>query len=420
MDVEGSKEGLISFFGQPLQQNGLSPMAISRLINETQLTRIIELGTGFGGLSILLALVGLEFITYDINDIRKNRPLFDALNIDFRKADVFERIDEIKELIQKPGKTLLICDGGNKPKEFKTFAPFLKPDDIIIAHDYRYDPDTWSWSEIDDDVLQGSTDIQKFNMDLMGPAAWLCCKKGNSINIDDSVKIKRPIQVYVSICTIRNPEVTQQASIQGTWFINSDDVKVIVTYEYGDAEISRSRSIVATQFMDKSHGDMLFFIDDDILYDPKDIVRIAKEAKELNAIVCGPYRIKSTQDIRLALHPLESSGEIPVGEEIGRLIEVRYASAGFMCIPRTIIEDVASTLPRVDSARGVDEEGTPKLTFFPMFAPFWPEGQYLSEDYAFAHRARELGYKCYIDSKVVLGHVGKVVFLPGEVRSILS
>lgn len=107
--------------------------------------RIIEIGTCRGGLSIFLKEVApqrFDLITYDINPYNSaygpmpHPELFALYSIDFRLKDCFSATDEIATLIQKPGTTILLCDGGDKIKEFNTFAPYLKPGDIIMVHDY--------------------------------------------------------------------------------------------------------------------------------------------------------------------------------------------------------------------------------------------------------------------------------------------
>ena len=74
-------------------------------------------------------------------------PIFDRLGIDMRIRDLdhdFVR-GEIAREMQRPGLTILLCDGPDKVAEVKTFAPFMKPGDLIMAHDYaprrrQFDP----------------------------------------------------------------------------------------------------------------------------------------------------------------------------------------------------------------------------------------------------------------------------------------
>ncbi len=115
---------------------------------------IIEIGTYNGGLTSWLydnknpkAMV----VSYDIDGTINHT---NRTDIDFRVEDCFEEkaFNDIISYIQRPGKTLVVCDGGDKPKEFNTFSEYLKSGDIIIAHDYsknseywRFVTDYWQW-----------------------------------------------------------------------------------------------------------------------------------------------------------------------------------------------------------------------------------------------------------------------------------
>lgn len=119
----------------------LNPNYISEFDN------IIEIGTYNGGLTSWLydnknpnAMV----VSYDIDGTinQTNRT-----DIDFRIEDCFaeKSFNEITSYIQRPGKTLFVCDGGDKPKEFNVFSEYLKSGDVIIAHDYSKDADYWKF-----------------------------------------------------------------------------------------------------------------------------------------------------------------------------------------------------------------------------------------------------------------------------------
>ena len=100
---------------------------------------IIEIGFNRGALSLWLDRnkdVNTKLVCYDITFQDK---CVDN-GIDFRQGDCFNSdvIEEIKSLINRPGKTLLLCDGGNKEREFEVYSPFLKEGDIIMLHDYAH------------------------------------------------------------------------------------------------------------------------------------------------------------------------------------------------------------------------------------------------------------------------------------------
>jgi cephalosporin hydroxylase len=111
---------------------------------------IIEIGSYNGGLSSYIfdsKPKDCVFVSYDI-DPKINEASLKRDDIDFRIGDCFEekQFNEIIKLIQNPGKTLMICDGGHKTKEFNLFSKYLKNGDVIILHDYKQDD--LSWKEI--------------------------------------------------------------------------------------------------------------------------------------------------------------------------------------------------------------------------------------------------------------------------------
>jgi hypothetical protein len=140
-----------------MSQNIIAAPAWMLAVLQHRPARVIEIGTSNGGLSNLLssctAHYGAEFITMDTRvggDVNEY-PLYG--NSKFYQWDCFEHIDEIKSWIQGDGQTFLLCDGGNKPKEFNAFSEFLKVGDVIGAHDWLdedvedYSPLYWGWLE---------------------------------------------------------------------------------------------------------------------------------------------------------------------------------------------------------------------------------------------------------------------------------
>lgn len=112
---------------------------LSKIIQDFDL--ILEIGTERGTLSYWIQSnkkTNSEFRTYEINPnlilLNEN----DKALINIRHMDCFspECIEEIKTLIQTKGRTLLLCDGGSKNKEFQLYAPYLKSQDVIMLHDY--------------------------------------------------------------------------------------------------------------------------------------------------------------------------------------------------------------------------------------------------------------------------------------------
>jgi len=157
---------------------------------EVKTVRVLEIGTAGGGFTTMLkdCLPKAEIISYDIAE----RPVYEDLRAKGVKViiqDFFSVPDLMKGFIQSKGTTLVLCDGGNKIKEFATLAPFLKSGDIIMAHDYidtdenfrkTYLEKIWNWREIGDEniatacVENGLIPFMKTTFD---PIVWACRKK---------------------------------------------------------------------------------------------------------------------------------------------------------------------------------------------------------------------------------------------------
>lgn len=109
----------------------------STIINDFDL--ILEIGTHRGGFSTWLFLnknKNCKFKTYEIDERVIEIPK--SSEIDIMITDCFsdECKNDIKNLIQTHGKTLLLCDGGHKNEEFIFYSKFFKKNDVIMLHDY--------------------------------------------------------------------------------------------------------------------------------------------------------------------------------------------------------------------------------------------------------------------------------------------
>lgn len=149
--------------GMPMCQNRLAVPTWSYAMEALPPTRVIEIGSYSGALAIALGLhcraIGARMVSYDVNRTSESLdPIAKALGVEFRTASCWDAEAELAALIGEAGTTFVLCDGGNKPRELATFARYLKPGDVIGAHDYdavhEYDPSVpgnlrpWPFSEI--------------------------------------------------------------------------------------------------------------------------------------------------------------------------------------------------------------------------------------------------------------------------------
>lgn len=132
------------FVGQRQQHNYWLYEVLGRVIEKNpQIKSIVEIGTGNGALTLVLGLwacrLNLILLTLDINPSQAEpiSKVLDKLSVKRITLDEFSpvAIDSIRKHIgQEP--CLMICDGGNKPRELNLWASMLPKGSIITGHDW--------------------------------------------------------------------------------------------------------------------------------------------------------------------------------------------------------------------------------------------------------------------------------------------
>jgi len=170
--------------------------------------------------------------------------------------------------------------------------------------------------------------------------------------------------------------------------------------------ISLGRSIMLSQVVqDLKDWTHVMWVDSDIQWQPDDIMKLLAEDKD---IIGGYYPCKT--------FPIQQASAIkPQSDSIetDSLVETTYVATGFMLIKRHVCE-------------AMHEHFMPELKFYyaskthrdrryvDLFAPIIDKDKndlYLTEDYAFCERAKEIGFSCWMSKRVQLGHVmGSWVF----------
>jgi cephalosporin hydroxylase len=197
-------EGHFVYKGLVISQNKNIEPVFTSLINTIKPKRILEIGTFHGGLTLLLrdildqnGLSESSLRTYDIMDIGYlNHHIKSGAKIEKITKSLFNHVydglsepNEAKDYIQMSGPTIVVCDGGSKKNEFKLLAEFLKPGDIIMAHDYARNEEhfnkeilnkVWNWMEIQDSDIKESIDkyaLEPYMNSEFENVAWICVIK---------------------------------------------------------------------------------------------------------------------------------------------------------------------------------------------------------------------------------------------------
>jgi cephalosporin hydroxylase len=172
------------WFGIDYAQNRGTVNAFNEFLTKEEFHTVIELGTGKGGLSIVFALYAVikrgVFYTFDVSSKKLARKVLPRLGANYELLDIFNEEGKIAMLIGRPTKILVLCDDGNKPKEFNTFVKYLKSGDFIMSHDYVPYPESPRECEICNADVEES--MLKYHLEfayesLFNPLRWLCARK---------------------------------------------------------------------------------------------------------------------------------------------------------------------------------------------------------------------------------------------------
>jgi len=154
--------GFYFFHDIPIQHTPAELSFLDMFLTKNKFDTIIEIGTLHGGLTILFGIHALrtnsKVLTLDIREEPKGfyKQMASFLPITFHQKSILEdqTTSSIKQQIATGGRTLIYCDGGYKKIEFNLYAPFLKPGDVIVAHDkvIRFRDNEIFFSDIKDTV----------------------------------------------------------------------------------------------------------------------------------------------------------------------------------------------------------------------------------------------------------------------------
>jgi len=142
------------------------------LADNRDITRIVELGTGHGALTLFfglhMSMRGGKVLSFDIKKIVPPQwyELSEKLNITFEQADVFTSgtVEKVREFI-KDGRALIFCDDGDKKREFPLYARVLKKNDLIMAHDWGpIDLSGMGWGVVGGEIRHEHLDQKTLSM----------------------------------------------------------------------------------------------------------------------------------------------------------------------------------------------------------------------------------------------------------------
>jgi hypothetical protein len=168
-----------------------------------------------------------------------------------------------------------------------------------------------------------------------------------------------------------------------------------------ESNVNRARNSCAAKFLvgDATH---LMFVDADIQFEASSIVKLITAEKDIIGAIY-PQKV---------LPPKMVVNTIPDGKVEGDLMEVGTLGTGFMLIKRTVFEKmIESGVQKYHDDIGLSAEADDNQYDF-FNCTIDSQGRYLTEDWSFCAKWRELGGEIWIDKSIPLAHMGAHKFLP--------
>ena len=135
-----------SIFGVEAWHSPMALWCLENVLDVLRPSRIVELGTGYGGVTAYLGMWasvnGAHVLSIDAADTVPGElaRTLKRLPVCLEHRDIFaaDTVEFLRLMIDDDaaGDILLYCDGGNKARELKTFAPFVRPGSVIGCHDW--------------------------------------------------------------------------------------------------------------------------------------------------------------------------------------------------------------------------------------------------------------------------------------------
>lgn len=220
-------------------------------------------------------------------------------------------------------------------------------------------------------------------------------------------------------------------------------IEVKEYFLFNESLVQRARNYVVDEFL-RSECTHLMFIDSDIGFSAKDVLSllaIQVSDPEKYQIMTGPYPKKTIAWEKVKSAVKNGKGENPselafyAGDyvfnpsknvtsfRIDEPVEVAEGGTGFMLIPRSVLEKYAAAYPELsykpDHVRTENFDGSREITAFFDCAIDPESKRYLSEDYFFCKKAREIGITIHMCPWMNLQHVGTYIFR-GSMAAIAS
>lgn len=233
------------------------------------------------------------------------------------------------------------------------------------------------------------------------------------------------------------------------------NIELNIEFCRNDSLVSRARNNLVARAMANPKMTHIIFIDNDISWDPQDILKLIISDKN---IVGGIYPLKNYNWSQLLADKKNPTNPNVIGEWIKRknasqfkdiisdesmiqynlvrynvnylnntlnieknLAKVKHIATGFMMIKRSVIEKMSKAFPSTKYVDDVNFLRPEENEFaYALFDCGVEEGHYFSEDWLFCHRWTKMGGSIWMDVSISLTHTGIEDYRGCYITSVLN
>lgn len=211
--------------------------------------------------------------------------------------------------------------------------------------------------------------------------------------------MSRPkVMIGMPVATGAVPWLTAVSLLNTVRLCEREKLPLQVEGPIGCSVVTWARDVVVANFL-KSDCSLLFWIDADIVWAPKDFLRVVSAASTKYDVVGGAYAFKKDPPETLINLPDPTTLEV---NGHGNVV-VKSLGLGFTCVKRALVENLAASKGKV-VVQGIE---CPDMFRIGKRAD---TNKGLGEDVAFFEDLGAMGYKVWLDPSVRLGHAGQKVY----------
>lgn len=162
--------------------------------------------------------------------------------------------------------------------------------------------------------------------------------------------------------------------------------------------VSVARNLITSKFL-YSDFDYVIFIDDDVVFNPQDLFKLANYPEEYK-VISGAYVRRSNGISDDFTHTLMD------GEKDKTVAKALYTGGGFLRIAKSVFKDLEKDTRSFRHPSVQKQENQYLKTYFDAR---FEDSQFISEDVDFCNKCHNNNIDTYVDQSIRVGHSFEII-----------